>query len=403
MVPALLFLFHASCFAQTELLHPPLEESVELHAHLFMEEGMPILQRGKFNEPPRSDHWKTRFGSNATKDTVLRSGIRILVVSFYANPFFGLDLRESIRKQIALTEKFVSENPEWVIARGAAEAMAAIQKGKRILILSIEGANGIIETDEDIKEFIDDKGVRIVTLLHFMNDRFGGPAFMHQHLTLLNPFAFLKSLVSHHESEGARANPMGLTEEGKAMTRKLIQRGVWIDLSHSSDASHRDLLPILREAGQPMLYTHIALRKYRGAERALAQWQLDELAKSGGILGLMPCHSMLHDTPPIPKPTSCSGHWDEDEQSLLQVAQQYQEIAAKIGPESIVMGSDFNGAMDHLAPTCGTGTSLDQRGFVDIGQTSDYWTALRTVQPLVPQNLKITVDRFLQTWSRVKP
>ena len=46
------------------------------------------------------------------------------------------------------------------------------------MILALEGASGIIETDEDLAEFVDRDGIRIVTLIHLTDDEFGGAAFL---------------------------------------------------------------------------------------------------------------------------------------------------------------------------------------------------------------------------------
>src|SRR5690606_26901719 len=125
-------------------------------------------------------------------ETLRESGIRILVAALYAHPLMTWDLRDSIRRQIAQAERFVKENPEWVLVRDAIETRKVLAEGKRALILSLEGAAGILESEKDLHEFIDERGIRIVTLLHLIDDHFGGAAFLRGAAILANPWAALR-------------------------------------------------------------------------------------------------------------------------------------------------------------------------------------------------------------------
>jgi hypothetical protein len=58
--------------------------------------------------------------------------------------------------------------------------------------------------------------------------------------------------------------------------------------------------------------------------------------------------------------------------------------------------------MDHLPPACGTGTSLDKGGLWHIGQVGELWQALRKSGAPVPASLNSTIDRFLDTWEKVR-
>ena len=113
-----------------------------------------------------------------------------------------------------------------------------------------------------------------MTLLHLTDDELGGVAFLPGLKILSSPFAWLTQLFHPRFQGDIRVNAHGLSEEGATLTRKLIARGVWIDLAHASDASQKKLIPVLAEAGQPLLYSHTALRKYLGAERGISDSQL---------------------------------------------------------------------------------------------------------------------------------
>src|SRR6185503_4235676 len=96
--------------------HLPADLSVELHAHLFMKEGMGVGFTGDFFGPLKARDWHDQFRSMANPESLEKSGIGIVVNALYAHPLFELSPREAVRKQIAMARKFVTEHPNWIIA-----------------------------------------------------------------------------------------------------------------------------------------------------------------------------------------------------------------------------------------------------------------------------------------------
>jgi microsomal dipeptidase-like Zn-dependent dipeptidase len=142
----------------------------------------------------------------------------------------------------------------------------------------------------------------------------------------------------------------------------------------------------MRSEGLPLLYTHTVLRKYHGAERGIAPWQLDELRRSQGILGVVPSEDYLEGT--VSAFPSC-------DQSLGWLATQYQEFVAVLGNTHVSFGSDINGALDHIAPGCGS------EGLWNISQYPELWASLTRLGAPTPKPLSAMIDGFLETWERV--
>lgn len=365
---------------------------IDLHNHLFMKQGVPFFI-GDFNGPLKTKKWSDLLRSQVNAESLDRSGLDLVVAALYANTTLT-NPRESIRTQLRLASEFVAQYPNWVLAKDPFTAHRALKAGKRILILSLEGAKGVLETEEDLREFIDEGGIRIVTLLHMRHSPYGGTAFLRGPSALSTPFELLKSFVFPvRDAGGVKVKPIGLTAEGLDLAHALIQRRVWIDLAHASDASQRELIPIMRMARQPLLYTHTTLRSFLRAERAISDSQLRELGQTGGILGLVPSEKMLEGTP----------QWGLCKGSVTAFALQYREMARVIGELSIGMGSDFNGTISHLRPSClFTGTSLDSDGFVHVGQAHELWTALERLGVFHPSvhGPRAHASHFIYTWSR---
>jgi microsomal dipeptidase-like Zn-dependent dipeptidase len=186
-----------------------------------------------------------------------------------------------------------------------------------------------------------------------------------------------------------RANRRGLTDLGLKTAQEFIARGIWIDLSHASDESHRRLVPLMKEAGQPLLYTHTALRRYQGVERGITLEQLRDVGRTGGMVGLLPSPVFLQGTPAA------------EAGGVEAFVHQYNEAADRIGAEAVAVGSDFNGAVPHLRPTEGSRGLLGERGLWNIAQESALWLAMARSGARLPANLRSPIQRFLEAWRRV--
>jgi len=379
---------------------------VELHAHVFMKEGMSWMFRGRFDEPLRARTYKDGLSSQINAEALESSGASIVVVALYAHPWLTWSLQDSIRRQIALAEDFVRNHGGWIIARSASDARAALKAGKRVLVFSLEGASGILETEQDFQEFVVRRGIRIVTPLHLTDDGIGGVAFLKGYRVLASPLAWLRSLIVSREHDGAKANSRGLSAEGHEIIKRLLRYGVWIDLAHSSDQSQEEILAEMTTAYPdrklPLLYTHTVLRKYHGAERGVSELQLQRVRDSGGYIGLMPSEEMLDGTP-VPRelcPVGCSA--DACEGSVHALATQFREASLIVGAPSVALGSDYNGAINHLKPSCGTKTILDQEGLWNFGQAGSIWQAMKALNAPVPEPESLMVDQFLDAWSRIR-
>ena len=364
---------------------------IDLHVHPFMDDGMGTLFHGKFESELRATDWTAKLSSQINIESLEASQLGIVVVSLYAHPVFANGRKPSIRRQLVRVAEFVKTHPNWIIARGPVEAQRALHNGKRVLILALEGASGVLESEADLREFIDEHGIRIVTLLHLTDDHLGGSAFFKSFKgLLLSPISwFLQMFSPTTDSDGVKLNRNGLSQDGVELTHKLLQRKVWIDLAHASDEAQKALIPILREAHQPLLYTHVVLRKYYPAERGMAEWQISEVEKTGGIIGLMPSEEMLEHTP-----SQC-------DDGIHKLAEQFKTIGKRIGASSMSIGSDFNGGINHLKPpVCPTGTKFDAQGLWNIGQSGDMWYALKSLGIPWPASDDGFITTFLQNWAK---
>ena len=373
--------------------------TVDLHCHPFMEDGMGFVFHGHFDQPLVAHDWQSLFSSEINAEALEASGNGIVVVTLYAHPVLEAPARAHIRKQIQSAENFVATHKNWIIARNPSQARAALAAGKRVMVLGLERASNVLESEADLREFVDQRGIRIVTMLHLDDDLYGGVAFMSGVKSVFTPVAWFKSLFAPEFDDHVKINSQGLTKRGVKFLHALIEHRVWVDLSHASEKSQRNAIPILLAAGQPLLYTHVPLRRYLGIERGISDIKIAEVQGSHGIIGVLPAEDMLLNTPIKPEfcPSGC-----KCDGSVAAFATQYAEFASLIGPASVMLGSDFNGGIAHLKPACGTKTELDQAaGLWNMGQTPALWQALENVGAPVPKRRTDMVDAFLEAWDRV--
>jgi len=170
-------------------------------------------------------------------------------------------------------------------------------------IISIEGAGAFAADITQIDRFIA-RGVRFVGPVHYSDNKLA--------------------------SSATGAHPgHGLTASGKAFCRRVYAAGGLVDVSHMSDESFADLVPIAAEYGAPIVATHSNARAVADVPRNLTDDQLRAIAKSGGITGLN-----LHGA--FLRAGAAS--------SMVDAVKQAKHMIAVAGVEHVGIGSDFDGA-----------------------------------------------------------
>ena len=149
----------------------------------------------------------------------------------------------------------------------AAELEAAVSGGKHAAMLAVEDARltaGKLERLDEMKAL----GVTYLTLLWGGDTCIGGS----------------------HNTEN------GLTDFGKALARRSFELGIIPDVSHASEQSVDDLIPIAYELRKPFIATHSNAYSLYGHTRNLRDRHFSAIKELGGIVGVSLCPSHLTDT-----------------------------------------------------------------------------------------------------------
>lgn len=147
-----------------------------------------------------------------------------------------------------------------------AELEAALAEGKHAAILAVEDARltaGKLERLDVMRSL----GVRYLTLLWGGDTCVGGS----------------------HDTQN------GLTPFGLELVRGCFERGLIPDVSHASERSVDDLLPIAYEYKKPFIASHSNAHAVYGHSRNLRDRHFAAIRELGGIVGINLCPSHLTD------------------------------------------------------------------------------------------------------------
>ncbi len=387
----------------------PATAQLDLHGHLDIKPGVGPLISGDFFRAPVAHKWSSRLATKASMSSLSRlKKPALLVVAFYAHPLLSVFeaphwdgasdnwTRQALELEYQHILGLTKSRPDrFAIAKNASEAQAILNAGKTAFVLSIEGADGILETEEDLKLWIDERGVAIVTPFHLTEDHLGGTALMPGLIGLADsPLDFIKSVWITGGTclkEFCRST-MGIKPDGRLLVERLMKRKVWIDLAHSNDMEAQELLSDFEKEQLPVLVSHTELREYFPAERGLGEQEINYLKQHDGIIGLMPTQDMIKKSP-IPG-KGCKSGLEEFKVIVQKTIETY-------GAEHVALGSDINSPLNGLSPSCEplkAHTSLEKDGFATYSQWEDLIAYVSPTKDWADQSR----NHFLKLWKQVR-
>jgi membrane dipeptidase len=123
----------------------------------------------------------------------------------------------------------------------------------------------------------------------------------------------------------------GLTPAGIRLVRRCAELGVLVDLSHLNEAGFWDVARL--EPG-PLVASHAGAHALAPCSRNLTDEQLDAIASTGGLVGIVFACSFLR-----------ADFADDEDTPLSLIAEHARYVADRIGVEHVALGSDFDGTL----------------------------------------------------------
>jgi membrane dipeptidase len=268
---------------------------------------------------------KTRLENQIDAEGLRQSGVRLVLGAVWP-PMRLRPYRSALDEAVGALNglyDFTQRRAGFTFALSAARARRALAAGQIAVVPQVEGGEGITRV-EDV-DALYRSGMRCLTLMHFVDSELGGSAWGQSFDVVFG---------------GAHAhgqNPKGLSPLGKAAVERLMELGVLIDLAHSSDALANDVLDLAERRGVPVVASHSGARSLKDVERNVSDAVAQRVAKIGGVVGVSLFEMQVGEVPePDRWPGFQAGTCDE-------VVAHWLHLAQAVGPEHVVLGSDWNG------------------------------------------------------------
>lgn len=141
------------------------------------------------------------------------------------------------------------------------------------------------------------KGFRMMSLQHFFDNKLGGSL--------------------HGQGKG------GLTEFGTQAVKKMLEKNIIVDLSHSSENVVRDVLAI---SPGPFVISHTGFQGHCKTPRNISDQLMREIAQNGGLIAV--------------------GYWDAAVCDITpeSIAKAIKYGVELLGEDHVALGSDYDGA-----------------------------------------------------------
>jgi membrane dipeptidase len=142
----------------------------------------------------------------------------------------------------------------------------------------------------------------------------------------------------------------GLTEAGHALIRRCADLGILVDLAHLNEAGFWD---VARADVGPLVASHSAAHAISPGSRNLTDRQLDAIAQSDGLVGIVFASLFLRPD-----------FQDTGDTPMAVIVEHACYVAERIGVRHVALGSDFDGAIipDELGDVAGMPKLIDALG-----------------------------------------
>jgi membrane dipeptidase len=242
-------------------------------------------------------------------------------------------------------------------------AAATTNAAGRLLGLERDGHVRVVRAIEDLDRARED-GV-LAAVLHHEGAEAIGPGlealevWYAAGLRSLGPVWSRTNAFAHGVPFAFPASPdtgPGLTAAGRRLVRRCAELGVAVDLSHLNEAGFWD---VARMDGGPLIASHSGVHALCASTRNLTDAQLDAIAASGGLVGIV-----------FAAPFVRADGADDPGTPLATIVEHIRYAADRMGVDHVALGSDFDGATvpDELGDVTGLPRLLDALAAAGFGE-----------------------------------
>jgi membrane dipeptidase len=256
--------------------------------------------------------WRERFldnwliGVDLFLPLLRKGGIDAQVFAFCMAPVPGLPpTAETLRQLDVVFETLDAHRDEAVLATTVAEVRRAKAEGKVAILLSLEGAEPVLDQ------------LGLLRIFYRLGFRAAGLTWNFRNLL----------------ADGAREGEGGrLSKKGAAVVREMNRLGMVVDLAHLAKPAMRQVLAI---SEQPVIHSHgVTLGACPLRAASIPDDLLEAIARTGGVF----CVTTVPEALDL-DPTAAD---------LERYLDHIDHAVKVIGPEHVGLGADFDVYLSHL-------------------------------------------------------
>ncbi|MCB9234187.1 MAG: membrane dipeptidase [Bacteroidia bacterium] len=383
--------------------------------------------------PPKLT-WKHTFTNvNYANFWEDNAGARIIVTGALSPEYIKnkRKARRMILEEMAYINDFARARSEkFVVARTPEEVRYLVENtDKTIIVHSIEGAKRLVNSQTDAN-FWAEQGIAFMTLIHLVDDEFGGSGIRPGLVTnLINLKGWMRKKFRPKKYRG-------LTPKGKQAILWLANAGIMTDLTHMSEQARKDALTLMEEHKIPPLVTHELYKPMQNNPRGMEKEDLLRVYRGGGLYSPPISGESLHAYHPYPEIQQridtmkcfCPGSIDSYKLTYQLVQELVEGHAAELLNRpgityedlsenekvdlAIGFQTDFNGWLNHSRPRYGKdgcSEALDGAQYEEIeligmphpGLLESNWRLLeKEGVDITP--VKRASEKFLQMWEHFR-
>lgn len=342
------------------------------------------------------------------------------------NKDYDCDDMHAVDRQILAAHRF-AEGRDWIeVAYSPLDARRIINEGKMAMVLSIEVTN-LFNSDDwsDSLDYYYDLGVRSIQVTHQLDNRFSGAA---PHHFIFKFFQVLDDINKNDwkhlgfDLDEEKRNKKGLTAEGEALVRAMMDKKMFIDLAHLPEKTIGEIYQIsVENSYYPLNVSHghfrtVMLDKKQEEEKTVPDEVVGFVRQTGGVFGLRSGPEQVKTFPDAGVPNDCDG-------SSKSFAQLYQYGALNL-KVNMTFATDLNGFIQQSRPrfgdnkmACGAsgnksrresqqaaqsgglGTDFDTKGLGHIGMLEDLLLEMESFG-VDMSNIRGSAEQVVRTWER---
>lgn len=204
-------------------------------------------------------------------------------------------------ERLAKAERDAPDAVKIIRTKGDLPGVLEARAGGSHITGALIGAEGghVLSKDLANLDRLYDAGFRMIGLTHFFDNALGG---------------------SLHGQ-----NNQGLTDFGRAVVNGMVERGMIIDLAHTSPQMARDVIDM---TDVPLVVSHTGIYGHCPAKRNFPDSLMQDIAATGGLIAI--------------------GYWEDVtcDASPTGVARAVKAAIALVGADHVALGSDYDGAVE---------------------------------------------------------